>query len=84
MAYLDTMGARAHITCAPYQADDADKGAKIIRLVGSNAVVYANTVLGGAQLSTGLTSIFSYALTGRRARSGVYSGRKPLAQLDLN
>jgi len=79
-AYLK-MGARPTFTCAPYQADDAPTKGEDIGWSESNAVVYANTVLGARTVKHPDYFDLFIALTGRAPLSGVYLDANRVAQL---
>ena len=60
------MGARPTFTCAPYQLDGAPGAGEAIAWAESNAVVYANSVLGARTNFEGGPSALAAALTGFR------------------
>jgi predicted aconitase/predicted aconitase with swiveling domain len=70
-AYVE-MGARPSFTCAPYLLDDKPAAGEDIAWAESNAVIYANTVLGARTVKHADFMDLCIALTGRAARSGVY------------
>ncbi len=70
-AYV-AMGARPSFTCAPYLLDSTPKAGEIIAWAESNAVVYANSVLGARTVKHPDFLDLCIALTGRAPRSGVY------------
>ncbi len=70
-AYL-AMGAQPSFTCAPYQADDAPHRAEALGWSESNAVVYANSILGARTVKHPDYFDLFIALTGRAPLSGVY------------
>ncbi len=70
-AYVN-MGARATFTCAPYLLDDAPQKDEPIGWSESNAVIYANSVLGArTQKHPDYLDLF-IAMTGRAPNTGVY------------
>ena len=70
-AYVD-MGARATFTCAPYLLEDAPEQDEAIGWSESNAVIYANSVLGArTQKHPDYLDLF-VAMTGRAPHTGVY------------
>ena len=64
------MGAALSFTCAPYLLDSAPKAGEQIVWAESNAVVYANSVLGARTLKYPDYLDICIALTGRAPRSG--------------
>ena len=64
------MGAALSYTCAPYLLDSAPKAGEKIVWAESNAVVYANSVLGARTLKYPDYLDICIALTGRAPRSG--------------
>ena len=70
-AYVN-MGARATFTCAPYLLPDAPVQAENIAWAESNAVIYANTVLGARTAKHPDFLDLCIALTGRSPRTGMY------------
>ncbi len=66
------MGARSNFTCAPYQAEDAPALGENIGWSESNAVIYANTVLGARTTKHPDYLDLFISLTGRAPMSGVY------------
>lgn len=83
-AYLD-MGARETFTCAPYLLDDAPKFAEQIVWAESNAVVFANSVLGARTQKYADFLDICIALTGRAPRAGCHldSGRRATLRIDI-
>lgn len=66
------MGARPSFTCAPYLLDTAPGKGEVVAWAESNAVIYANSVLGARTVKhPDLLDLF-VALTGRAPYSGVY------------
>jgi predicted aconitase/predicted aconitase with swiveling domain len=90
-AYLD-MGAKVSFTCAPYLLDSAPKAGEQIVWAESNAVVYANSVLGARTLKYPDYLDICIALTGRAPLTGCHLDLQrhatlrielpPLAELD--
>ena len=79
------MGAQPTFTCAPYLLESAPVIGEAIGWSESNAVIYANSVLGAH--STKLPDFLDLfvAMTGRAPLSGVYSveGRRPARIIDV-
>ncbi|KAG5658516.1 hypothetical protein KAF25_010697 [Fusarium avenaceum] len=75
-AYVD-MGARPTYTCAPYQLESAPKLGEQVAWAESNAVVYANSVLGARTMKYPDFLDISIALTGRAPMGGphIYANR---------
>ncbi|KAJ5524470.1 hypothetical protein N7494_011120 [Penicillium frequentans] len=63
-------GARPTFTCAPYQLDTAPKLGDQVAWAESNAVVYANSVLGARTMKYPDFLDISIALTGRAPKAG--------------
>lgn len=70
-AYIQ-MGARPSFTCAPYLLMDPPKQGEMIGWSESNAVVFANSVLGARTVKHPDFLDLCIALTGRAPLSGVY------------
>jgi len=66
------MGCRATFTCSPYLLDSAPKIGEAIAWAESNAVIFANTVLGARTAKHPDFLDLCIALTGRAPLSGVY------------
>lgn len=84
-AYVN-MGARPTFTCAPYLLDDAPGVDEAIGWSESNAVIYANSVLGArTQKHPDYLDLF-IAITGRAPNTGVYlaENRVPVCELHVN
>ncbi|MBE9639947.1 aconitase X [Salipiger mangrovisoli] len=83
-AYVE-MGARPSFTCAPYLLDDRPSEGEDIAWAESNAVIYANSVLGARTVKHADFMDLCIALTGRAARAGVYltPNRAPRRILDV-
>ncbi|MFK8036610.1 MAG: aconitase X [Hyphomicrobiales bacterium] len=78
------MGARPSFTCAPYQASDAPTHGEDIGWSESNAVIYANSVLGARTTKHPDFLDLFIALTGRAPLSGVYLPENRVAQMVIN
>lgn len=70
-AYVE-MGARPSFTCAPYLFEDRPSLGEDIAWAESNAVIYANSVLGARTVKHPDFMDLCIALTGRTPKSGVY------------
>jgi predicted aconitase/predicted aconitase with swiveling domain len=83
-AYVE-MGARPSFTCAPYLLDDTPARGEDIAWAESNAVIYANSVLGARTVKHADFMDLCIALTGRAAQAGVYldANRAPRRILDV-
>ncbi|MFB9224507.1 aconitase X [Paracoccus cavernae] len=66
------MGARASFTCAPYLLPSAPEYGDNIAWAESNAVIFANTVIGARTVKHPDFFDLLIAMTGRAPRSGVY------------
>lgn len=73
-AYVE-MGARPSFTCAPYLLADRPTAGEDIAWAESNAVIYANSVLGARTVKHADFMDLCIALTGRTAQVGVYLER---------
>jgi predicted aconitase/predicted aconitase with swiveling domain len=82
-AYTD-MGARSTFTCAPYQLDSAPKFGDQIAWAESNAVVYANSVLGARTMKYPDFLDICIALTGRAPNGGPHVQINRMASLIVN
>lgn len=83
-AYVN-MGARPTFTCAPYLLDDAPQQDEAIGWSESNAVIYANSVLGArTQKHPDYLDLF-IAMTGRAPNTGVYleQNRRPQCEVHI-
>ncbi|GAB4393022.1 MAG: aconitase X [Kiloniellaceae bacterium] len=78
-AYLE-MGAQPSFTCAPYQLPDPPAAGEDIGWSESNAVIYANSVLGARTAKHPDYLDLCIALTGRAPRAGVYLPENRQAQ----
>jgi cis-L-3-hydroxyproline dehydratase len=83
-AYVE-MGAQPTYTCAPYLLDPAPKAGQMIAWGESNAVVFANSVLGARTLKYPDYLDILVALTGRAPAADCYldAGRRATVQFDL-
>jgi predicted aconitase/predicted aconitase with swiveling domain len=84
-AYVQ-MGCRPSFTCAPYLLDTAPVADEVIAWSESNAVIYANTVLGARTAKHPDFLDLCIALTGRAPLSGVYldAARRPQRIIDVH
>jgi len=78
------MGAQPTFTCAPYLLDDAPKRGELVGWSESNAVVYANSVLGARTAKHPDYLDLFVAITGRAPLSDVHAdaGRAPRRVLE--
>ncbi|MCJ8054473.1 aconitase X [Shinella curvata] len=74
------MGCRPTFTCSPYLLDSAPKTGEAIAWAESNAVIFANTVLGARTAKHPDFLDLCIALTGRAPLSGVYLDEHRKAQ----
>lgn len=74
------MGARPSFTCAPYLLDSAPGAGEAIGWAESNAVVYANSVLGARTVKHPDFLDLCIAVTGRAPLSGAYLDRHRAAR----
>ena len=79
-AYL-TMGARPTFTCAPYQTDSAPSFGEQIAWSESNAVAFANSVIGARTNRYGDYLDICCALTGRVPAAGLHLDEPRLATI---
>ncbi|KAF2127341.1 hypothetical protein P153DRAFT_368648 [Dothidotthia symphoricarpi CBS 119687] len=79
-AYTD-MGAHPTFTCAPYLLDSAPKRGDQVAWAESNAVVYANSVLGARTMKYPDFLDICIALTGRAPLEGMHIETNRLASL---
>jgi predicted aconitase/predicted aconitase with swiveling domain len=82
-AYMD-MGARVSFTCAPYLLDSAPELGEQIVWAESNAVVYANSVIGARTLKYPDYLDICIALTGRAPKIGCHLAQQRLATLRID
>lgn len=82
-AYVN-MGARPTFTCAPYLLDDAPAEGEAIGWSESNAVIYANSVLGArTQKHPDYLDLF-IAMTGRAPNTGVYLDKNRVPSCEVH
>ncbi|WP_372802840.1 cis-3-hydroxy-L-proline dehydratase [Paracoccus seriniphilus] len=83
-AYVE-MGAHPTFTCAPYLLEDNPLPGEDIAWAESNAVIYANSVLGARSIKHADFMDLCIALTGRAPRAGVYldENRAPRRVIDV-
>src|SRR5699024_8255090 len=83
-AYID-LGAQPTYTCAPYLLGDEPRFGERIAWAESNAVVYANSVLGARTDKTPDLLDICIALTGRAPETGCYldTGRRAQVVVSL-
>lgn len=81
-AYM-AMGAQLSFTCAPYLLDSAPAEGEQIVWAESNAVVYANSVLGARTLKYPDYLDICIALTGRAPNVGCHQDEHRLASLQI-
>ena len=82
-AFVD-MGGKISFTCAPYLLESAPKLGDPIAWGESNAVVYANSVLGARTLKNPNMFEALIALSGRAPRAGTYLDENRLAAIWLD
>lgn len=82
-AYVE-MGASASFTCAPYLLDSAPRAGEQIVWAESNAVVYANSVLGARTLKYPDFLDICIALTGRAPLTGCHLAEQRHATLRID
>jgi predicted aconitase/predicted aconitase with swiveling domain len=82
-AYLE-MGAKVSFTCAPYLLDSAPALGEQIVWAESNAVVYANSVIGARTLKYPDYLDICIALTGRAPKIGCHLTQERLATLRID
>ncbi|MCJ8309943.1 MAG: DUF521 domain-containing protein [Rhizobiaceae bacterium] len=78
------MGAQPTFTCAPYQSEDRPEAGEDIGWSESNAVIYANSVLGARSVKHPDFLDLFIALTGRAPASGVYLDGNRRAAVVIN
>lgn len=80
------MGARPTFTCAPYHAEDVPQLGEDIGWSESNAVIYANSVLGARTAKHPDYLDLFIALTGRAPETGVYlsENRRPQMVIEVD
>ncbi len=74
------MGAKPTFTCAPYLLEDAPKAGEVIGWSESNAVIFANTVLGARTPKHPDYLDLFIAMTGRAPANGVYTDAGRMAR----
>ncbi|MFK3666789.1 aconitase X [Ochrobactrum teleogrylli] len=74
------MGCQNTFTCSPYLLDTAPEKGEMIAWAESNAVIYANTVLGARTAKHPDFLDLCIAMTGRAPLSGVYLDQRRFAQ----
>ncbi|CAG8945900.1 unnamed protein product [Penicillium salamii] len=79
-AFID-MGAKPSFTCAPYLLETAPKKGDPVAWGESNAVIYANSVLGAKTLKNPNMLEVLIALTGRAPKAGAYVDENRLASI---
>lgn len=77
------MGATPSWTCAPYQEGILPKAGSLVAWSESNAIVFANSVLGAWTNRTGDLVDICCALTGRAPKTGLYLKKNRLAGIHL-
>ncbi|KAJ5827366.1 Aconitase/3-isopropylmalate dehydratase large subunit alpha/beta/alpha subdomain 1/3 [Penicillium robsamsonii] len=82
-AYLD-MGAKPSFTCAPYQLQSAPSFGDNIMWAESNAVVFANSVLGARTIKCPDFLDVCVALTGRSLNTGVHLTEHRKARVQIH
>lgn len=84
-AYVN-MGALPTFTCAPYLLDNAPADGEAIGWSESNAVIYANSVLGARTVKHPDYLDLFIAMTGRAPRTGVYldDSRRPGREIHVD
>ncbi len=78
-AYV-AMGAQPSFTCAPYQLDDRPARGEFIAWAESNAVIYANSVIGARSVKHPDFLDLCIAMTGRAPLSSVYLDAERVAR----
>lgn len=81
--YLD-MGARPTFTCAPYLLDSAPKAGEHIMWAETNAVVFANSVLGARTIKCPDLLDVCVALTGRSLNTGCHINENRKARVEIH
>ena len=79
------MGAQPTFTCAPYLLDEAPRAGEAIGWSESNAVIFANSVLGARTVKHPDYLDLFIAMTGRAPLAGVYedAGRRPRRRVEV-
>ncbi|MGB1159854.1 MAG: aconitase X [Alphaproteobacteria bacterium] len=80
------MGAQPTFTCAPYLLDEPPQTGEAIGWSESNAVIFANSVLGARTVKHPDYLDLFIAMTGRAPLAGVYedAGRRPRRRVDVS
>ena len=78
------MGARPTFTCAPYLLEDPPSEGESIGWSESNAVIYANSVLGARTVKHPDYLDLFIAMTGRAPKTGVYLDQNRVAQRQIH
>jgi predicted aconitase/predicted aconitase with swiveling domain len=81
--YID-LGAKASFTCAPYQLESAPSLGDNIMWAESNAVVYANSVLGARTIKCPDFLDVCVALTGRSLNTGCHLSKHRMAGVQIH
>ena len=81
MEYYEEMGCRATWTCAPYQLPDRPDFGEHIAWAESNAIVFANSVLGARTHRYGDFIDICAAITGRAPAAGLHLDENRLGQM---
>jgi predicted aconitase/predicted aconitase with swiveling domain len=82
-AYVN-MGARPTFTCAPYLLEDAPVRGETIGWSESNAVIYANSVLGACTAKHPDYLDLFIAMTGRAPYTGVYLAQNRVPEREIH
>jgi predicted aconitase len=77
----ETMGCTATLTCAPYHLPSSPERGESVAWAESNAVAYANSVIGARTNKTPQYLDLCAAITGRIPRTGFYLDENRRAQL---
>ena len=78
------MGAHPTYTCAPYLLEDTPKENEVIGWSESNAVIYANSILGAkTQKHPDYFDLF-VAMTGRAPKAGVYLNQERMPKYEIS
>jgi cis-L-3-hydroxyproline dehydratase len=75
------MGGKVSYTCAPYLLESIPKLGEAVAWGESNAVIYANSVLGARTLKNPNMLECLIAVTGRASKAGVYLAQNHLASI---
>lgn len=78
------MGARPTFTCAPYLLEDAPLAGEAIGWSESNAVIYANSVLGARTVKHPDYLDLFIAMTGRAPNTGVYLAKNRVPEREIH